>query len=67
MFTLAEKTRKNHTVADAVKAAECILAAKRIRQMNTTSIAKRSLDERITLAEVNLIADELVSDTTFYL
>jgi hypothetical protein len=65
MYTQAEKTTKNHTVADAVKAAECILLGKRIRQLNVTSITKRDRGEAITLAEVNLIADALVSDTLF--
>jgi hypothetical protein len=66
MFTRAEKTQKTHTVADAIKAAECILASKRVTQLNVTSIARRDHNEAITLAEVNVIADALVSDTLFY-
>ena len=66
MFTHAEKTKKTHTVADAVKAAEYILTTKRVRQLNVSCLAKRSHDEAITLAEVNILADALVSNTLMY-
>jgi hypothetical protein len=66
MFTLAEKTKKTHTVADAVKAAEYVLAGKRVREVNTTAIRHRSKDDRITVAELNVLADALVSDTLMY-
>jgi hypothetical protein len=66
MFTRTEKTKKTYTIADAVKAAEAILSSKRISQLNMTSIAKRDRGEAITLAEVNVLADALVSDTLFY-
>jgi hypothetical protein len=66
MFTHAEKTKKSHTVADAVKAAEYILTTKRVRQLNTKCIGGRSLDEAITLAEVNMLTDALVDDTLTY-
>ena len=66
MFTHTEKTKKTHTVADAVKAAEYILTSKRVRQLNMSCIAHRPQDEAITLAEVNMLADALVSDTLMY-
>lgn len=66
MYTRAEKTTKNHTIADAIKAAEYILSERRVLVLNITSIVKREKTETITLAEVNLIADQLVSDTLFY-
>jgi hypothetical protein len=66
MYTFAEKTKKTHTVADAIRAAEYVIAGKRSRELNTKCITNRPRDEAITLAEVNVIADALVSDTLLY-
>jgi hypothetical protein len=66
MFTRSEKIKKNHTLADAVLAAECILSGRRVRSLNTSQISNRDRNEPITLAELNLIADALVSDTLLY-
>ena len=63
MYTLRERTIKNCTVQDAVN------LAKRRNKGNpvcTNSIRGRSLDEPITLMEVNMLAKDILDNTAYW-
>lgn len=62
-YTELDKTQKKYTVEDAVKAATTRLGNKGVC-MN--AVCKRSLTDKITLVELNDLADLIVSDSNYY-
>jgi hypothetical protein len=66
IFTPDECRRKDWTVEDAVRAAQVVLDAQRVKGVNLTALRGRPLTERITLPQLNDIQDQLVSESQFY-
>ena len=61
-YTYRERTLKNHAVGEAVKIVEQRLDGVR---MCTDALKHRDLSDKITLVELNELADKLVDDS-FY-
>lgn len=64
-YTLSEKTDLKYTVGKALASAKSRLVAKGIREVCTNAISGRDLKEKITLREVNILADEMYRDTAY--
>lgn len=66
IFTDAENKEKKYTVKQAIDAARARLGALGVGKYELTdrTIRSRSQSDRITLAELNSIADQLVDDST---
>lgn len=60
-YTFSEKTVKKYTVYQALQSA--ISRLKGRTSVNTTSIKERQYSEKITLKELNEIADQIVWDS----
>jgi hypothetical protein len=58
-----DRTQKNYTVADAVKAARIRLTARGINSLCINCIRNKLMTDRITLQELNDLSDYLVVDT----
>lgn len=64
IFTHSERTVKKYTVYQAIESAKRAIANSRNPgNVNVTSVAKREPAEKITLEELNRIADRIISDT----
>ena len=63
MYTNSEKTEKNYTIGQAVVAARIRCGEKTIC---VNAVCGRNDNEKITLAELNRIADEIVDDTYYH-
>lgn len=68
VYTHSEKTDRKYTVGFAVSSAE-----RRLRQNRRfrggicmNAVGRRDLKERITLQEVNKIAEQIVGDSLYY-
>lgn len=64
-YTHSEKHDLKYMVADALRSAKSRLQARGIKQVCTNAISGRDLKEKITLREVNILADELYKDTAY--
>jgi hypothetical protein len=63
-YTLSEKTDSKYTVGFALASAKRQLSARKFRgAVCVNAIAGRALSEKITLREVNEIAERLVYDS----
>jgi hypothetical protein len=63
MYTRSEQTVKKYTVRDAVKAAEVRLKGV---PLCVNALKRRSYDDKITLAELNDLADQMVDESNDY-
>lgn len=71
VFTRSEINDKKHTVADAVTAAQVILNSKRAAprvdlRVCLSALKGRSLQEKISILELNRIQDHLVTETLYH-
>lgn len=68
IYTQSEKTDKKYTVGFALASAKRRLAANRRwkGQVCTNGLRRRALTDKITLKEVNEIAEEIYSDSLYY-
>lgn len=64
-FTKSESTEAKYTVGKAVECAKYRLA-QRSTPMCMNAVGNRDLKEKITLKEVNRIADQIVRDSQYY-
>ena len=64
IYTRSERTDRKYTVGKAVASAQARLGKGVPMCMN--AIGCRSLSDKITLEEVNRIADEIVGDSHYY-
>lgn len=64
-YTHSEKTDPKYMVADALRSAKSRLQDRGIKQVCTNAISGRDLKEKITLREVNILADEMYRDTAY--
>lgn len=64
-YTPSEKTDRKYTIYQAVQSARARLGS-RFPSVCTNAIAGRADSERITLQELNQIADQIVLDTKYY-
>lgn len=62
-YTYSERNVKKYTVAQACTSAKYRLEKSNIFKMSTDSIRNRSGSEKITLEELNKIADKIVADS----
>ncbi len=67
-YTFKERTVKCYTVAEAINAAQIRLGEDKPMCTNSLYVCgiRRDNDEKITLVELNQIADRLVDDSHFY-
>lgn len=63
MYTISEKTEKKYTIAQAIEVARILCNG---QPVCSNAISGRALNEKITLVELNLLSEEMVSDTYFY-
>ena len=63
VYTHKEKTEKKYSVYDALAQAKAVLEGKPVC---TTSLNKYGPEEKLTLAELSDLVEQLVSDTRFY-
>lgn len=66
MYTFRERTVKSKTVGDALASAERVLRKRGIRVTCTNAISGKELSDKITIAELNEIADRIISDTEYH-
>lgn len=65
-YTLSERTEKKYTVEDAVELAKKVLWKNKIKA-NLTPVNKfKSLKEALTLEEVNVLMDDIISESQHY-
>ena len=62
-YTERETVEKNYTVQQALEAASVRMNG---RPICLDAIRRRSRDEKITLVELNTIADLVIDDTRYY-
>lgn len=70
VFTRSEINDQKYCVADAVQAAKVILEAKRLPrqpaiEVKLSALNGRSLDEKISIYELNRIQDHLVTESLY--
>ena len=64
VYTFSERTNRKYTVYQAVQSAERLLKGK--VPMCTNAISGRQYSDKITLKELNEIADRLHTDSLYY-
>lgn len=68
IYTRSERTVQKYTVYQAIESARRRLAEKKWfkGKVCTNAVSGRANSEKITLEELNEIADEIVNDTRYY-
>lgn len=64
-YTYSEKTVKKYTVYQAIQSARRTLG-ERFKTFCSNAVTGREESEKITLKELNEIADQIVRDTKYY-
>jgi hypothetical protein len=59
-YTPSNLNEKKYTIQHAIDAATLVLQARNIRGVNMRMVNGRALDEKITLAELNLVSEAIV-------
>ena len=62
-YTHSEKNDRKYQVSDAFRSAKARLEQQRITAVCVNAISQRDLKEKITLREINLLADQMVKDS----
>lgn len=66
IYTKSETTVKKYTVGQAFESAKRYLKTKGYSSFCTNAISKYDLSDKITLAELNKIRDQIIDDTKFW-
>lgn len=66
IYTRSERTDRKYIVGQAVASAERRLRKAGIKGTCMNAVSKRSLSEKITLEELNRIADKIYDDSVYY-
>lgn len=65
-YTHKERTQKDYTVEHAITSAKRRLRSKGIMGVCLDPIRSRNREDKITLEELNIIADKIVEETYYY-